>query len=241
MRQLLGVIGLAIGIALVGAPVHAQPIVEVVPPPTTEPPEPIVDLGTVTGGGGTDGVPVTLPLVPVPTGCEAPALPHIVFVGSVVDRDFRSVRFEVERIRSGRLEPFGDGNQIDVRFGLDAQYLDDDSQYLVSAVVDVDLGLLVSRATAPIENFGGDQVIGVSETDVACPKFDDPKRTLHIDGSEIEGGVLEPFLRSRVQIAGAFLLPIGISAGVIFLLATFRLSLVGLYQSIADSTRGRGG
>ncbi len=76
-------------------------------------------------GGGTEGEqpPVTLPLVPVPVGCTAPPLPHIVFVGKVVDRDFRSVRFEIEQIRAGQAAPFASGNEIDVRYGLDAQYL----------------------------------------------------------------------------------------------------------------------
>jgi hypothetical protein len=239
VRRLLGGIGLTIGLTLLGMSVDAQSI-GAAPPPTTEPTAPVDELGTVTGGGGVDSAPAMLPLVPVPTGCEAPALPHIVFVGSVIDRDFRTIRFEIERIRSGRSAPFAAGKEVDVRFGLDAQYLDDDAEYLVSAVVDEDLGLLVSRATPPIENFGGDEVIGVSETDVDCPTFDDPKRTMHLDGTEIEGGVLEPFLRSRVQIVGAFLLPLGLSVGVIFLLATFRLSLAGLYHSIVDSTRGRG-
>ena len=85
------------------------------------------------------------------------------------------------------------GDLIDVRYGLDAQYLDDGESYLVSAVVDPDLGYLVSRATEPTENFGGDEVIGVSETDVDCPKYEDPMRTLHTDGTPIDGGVLDPF------------------------------------------------
>ena len=159
-------------------------------------------------------------------------MPHIVFIGEVVDRDFRTVRYEIESIRSGRSDPFASGDLIDVRYGLDAQYLDDGATYLVSAVVDRDLGILTSRATPPIEHFGGDEVIGVSETDVDCPTFDDPLRTLHPDGTPIEGGVLDPFLGSKVRIAGAFLIPFAVAMGVIFLLATFRLSLAGLYHSV---------
>jgi len=207
-------------------------------PPVTDPPSD--DAGTVTGGDdAVDATPVTLPLVPVPEGCTAPRMPHIVFVGTVAERDYRTVRFEIQKIRSGRSDPFAAGNLIDVRFGLDAQYLDDDTRYLVSAVVDPDLGLLVSRATQPIENFGGDEVIGVSETDVNCPLFEDPMRTLRPDGTPIEGSVLGPFFDARARILGALLIPFAVAVAVIFVLAMFRLSLAALFHSIVNSGQRR--
>lgn len=178
------------------------------------------------------------PLVPVPEGCTAPTAPHVVFVGEVVDRDYRSIRFEIDRIRAGTTEPFGfDDDLIDVRYGLDAQYLDDGETYLVSAVVHPDLGLLTSKVTDPIENFGGDEVIGVSETDVDCPEFDDPMRTLHVDGTSIETSLLQPFFDARVRILGAVLIPVGLAFGAIFALATFRLSLSGLFNAVRPSRR----
>lgn len=197
-----------------------------------------VDIeGEVVGGDSDDAPPETLPLIPVPTGCTAPRLPHIVFIGNVVDRDFRTIRYEIEQIRSGRSAPFADGDLIDVRYGLDAQYLDDDESYLVAGVVDADLGLLVSRVTEPVANFGGDEVIGVSETDVNCPVYEDPMRTLQLDGEPIDGGVLEPFFASKASILSAFLVPFGFAVAAIFLLATFRLSLSGLYRSVVDNGR----
>ncbi|MFW2333345.1 hypothetical protein [Ilumatobacter sp.] len=206
------------------------------PPPDSVP----EDLqGDVTGDDATDGPPPTLPLIPVPTGCTAPRLPHIVFVGEVVERDYRTIRFEIEQIRSGRPDPFALDDRIDVRFGLDAQYLDDGATYLVAAVVDPDLGLLVSRVSEPIENFGGDEVIGVSETDVNCPVYEDPMRTLYLDGTPVEAGVIQPLLDARVRIVTALLLPFAVALGAIFLLATFRLSLSGLYRSVVDSGRRR--
>ncbi len=206
------------------------------PPDDTGVPE--GDTGTVTGGDvGSDTTPVTLPLVPVPIGCEAPTLPHIVFTGTVDDRDYRTIRFEIEQIRSGGGAPFSSGNLIDVRYGLDAQYLDDDEEYLVSAVVDPDLGLLVSRVTEPVENFGGDEVIGVSETDVNCPAYEDPMRTLHTDGTAIDASVLGSFLDAKVRIAGAFVLPFAVALGVIFVLASFRLSVSGVYRNVVSPRR----
>ncbi len=206
------------------------------PPPDSVPEDP---QGDVTGGQTTEGPPPTLPLIPVPTGCTAPRLPHVVFVGEVDDRDYRTIRFEIERVRSGRSDPFALGDRIDVRYGLDAQYLQDGESYLVAAVVDPDLGLLVSRVSEPIENFGGDEVIGVSETDVDCPVYEDPMRTLHPDGTPVDASVIKPFLDARVRIFGAVLLPLVLAFGAIFLLATFRLSVSGLYHSIADSGRRR--
>lgn len=236
----LGVSGC--GVLGLGEVVRAQG-----PPATTVPPSvppssvPVVEQesGVVGGGDGDEQPPVTLPLVPVPVGCDAPALPHVVFVGEVVERDYRTARFEIEQIRAGSPAPFASDNVIDVRYGLDAQYLHEGERYLVSAPVHPDLGLLVSRVTPAVEDFGGDEVIGVSESDVDCPVFEDPARTLHLDGSPVEAGVLEPFFGAKLRILGALLVPLAVAAGVIFLLATVRLSIGGLVTSIGDAGRRR--
>jgi hypothetical protein len=208
------------------------------PPPDSIPLELEAD---VTGGDTTGGPPDTLPLIPVPIGCTAPRMPHIVFVGEVVQRDYRTIRFAIQQIRSGQSAPFALDDRIDVRFGLDAQYLADGESYLVSAVVDPDLGLLASRVSEPIEDFGGDEVIGVSETDVNCPPYEDPMRTLHLDGTPVETSVLQPFFDAKVRIVSALLLPAALALGAIFLLATFRLSLAGLYHSVVGTGRRRFG
>lgn len=142
--------------ALAGAPDDTTP-------DDTNPDEPAPDdtapddeldggTGVVSGGTGTDAPAVTLPVIPVPVGCAAPTLPHIVFTGTVVDRDFRTIRFEIDQVRTGTGAPFALDDRIDVRYGLDVQYLADGEAYLVSAVVDPDLGLLVSHVTDPIEH-----------------------------------------------------------------------------------------
>jgi hypothetical protein len=234
MRRAL-MTGLTTGVVIAATLVVAGPSVDAqdAPPPSSVPDDEEEDLGDVgTVSGVEEAPPATLPLIPVPVGCSAPTMPYIVFIGTVVDRDFRTIRYEVETIRSGRTDPFAADGLIDIRYGLDAQYLDDDTTYLVSAVQDPDLGLLVSRTTEPIEHFGGDEVIGVSETDVNCPVFEDPMRTLHPDGTAVDGGVLDPFFDSKIKILGAFLVPFGLAFGVIFLLSMFRLSLAGMYHSI---------
>ena len=239
-RVLFGLLLAGAGFALAWRADAQQPPDTTAPPPTSVPPEGgATEPESGVTGGGTEGeqTPATLPLVPVPEGCTAPPLPHIVFVGKVVDRDFRSVRFEIEQIRAGQATPFASGNEIDVRYGLDAQYLHDGERYLVSAPVDADLGLLVSRVTPVVENFGGEEVIGVSESDVNCPAYENPLRTLHLDGTPVEASAIKPFFASRVRILGAVAVPIAVAAGVVFLLATFRLSIAGLYRSVVDTGR----
>jgi hypothetical protein len=159
-------------------------------------------------------------------------------VGEVVDRDFRTIRFEIDSVRAGAPAPFAfDGDLIDVRYGLDAQFLEDGTSYLVSAVVHPDLGLLTSRVTDPIENFGGDEVIGVSETDVDCPVFDDPMRTLHLDGTPIDADILAPFFDAKIRLLGAVVVPAALALGAIFVLSMFRLSLSGLYHTLLRPSR----
>lgn len=178
------------------------------------------------------------PLVPVPEGCSAPPGSHVVFIGEVVDRDYRTIRYEIDQVRAGQPAPYNfDDDLIDIRYGLDAQYLDDGESYLVSAIVHPDLGLLTSHVTEPIEHFGGDEVIGVSETDVDCPEFEDPAQTLHVDGTPIDADMLAPFFGAKPRIVFALLVPLGVAAGVIFLLSTFRLSLAGLYHSVVRAVR----
>jgi hypothetical protein len=233
-RSILALAVIAIGVAIPGSAL-AQP-----PPPTTVPPgevPPDQESGVSGGGAGGDQPPVTLPLVPVPEGCTPPPSPHVVFVGRVEERDYRSIRFEIEQIRAGDPAPFATGNVIDIRYGLDAQYLDDGERYLVSALVDPDLGFLVSRVTPLVENFGGDEVIGVSESDVSCPVYDDPMRTLHLDGSPVEAELLQPLFGARIRMLGAVLVPLAVAVGAVFLLATFRLSLSGLYNSLTGARR----
>ncbi len=212
-------------------------------PPSTSVPDDAGDRedgGTTDGGvGGAVAPPLTLPLIPVPDGCEPAPQPYVVFLGTVIDRDFRTIRFAIDQVRSGRTDPFaarggvgGTGDVVDVRFGLDAQYLDDGRQYLVGAMVDPDLGLLVSRIEPAVENFGGDEVIGVSETDVDCPSFDDPGVTVHPDGRPLEGSMLAPLFAAKWRIAVAVATPFAVACAVLFGLSAVRLGINGLLRGI---------
>ena len=233
--------------ALAGLPAGTTRATTPAPPTTSVPDDstpadstpPVPEEGGVVEGGAVDPAgtpPLTLPLIPVPPGCEPAPEAHVVFLGTVVDRDFRTIRFRVDQVRFGRTAPFAamrDGVElIDVRFGLDVQYLDDGRQYLVGAAVDPVLGVLVSRAEPKVENFGGDEVIGVSETDVDCPDFDDPALTLHPDGSSLDGSMLEPLFDAKWKLAAAVATPFGLACAALFALSAFRLGITGALRGV---------
>jgi hypothetical protein len=205
--------------------------------PTSSPVEP-----TTTGSGPADAgapttTPGTLPLVPVPSACTAPPQPEIVFVGKLVERDFRTGRFEIEQVRAGDDEPFSVGGLIDVRYGIDVEYLEIGTEYLVSARRDPVIGLLASKIRPPAPLLGGDDVVGVAESDVECPRLDDPIRTLMPDGSSIDSAVLAPLEEHSTQLVAAILIPIAVAFGIIFVLATLRWGVNGLVRGIGSMVR----
>ena len=144
------------------------------------------------------------------------------FVGTLVERDFRTGRFEIEQVRAGDETPFSVGGLIDVRYGIDVEYLEVGTEYLVSARRDPVIGLLASKIRDPAPLLGGDDVVGVAESDVECPRLDDPIRTLMPDGSSIDSAVLAPLSEHTTQLLGAILIPLAVAFGIIFVLATLR-------------------
>jgi hypothetical protein len=203
-------------------------------PASTTPADPAT---SGSGPGAVTTTPVTLPLVPVPSACTAPPRPELVFVGTLVERDFRTGRFEIEQVRAGDEGPFSVGGLIDVRYGIDVEYLEVGTKYLVSARRDPVLGLLASKIRAPAPLLGGDDVVGVAESDVECPRLDDPIRTLMPDGSSIDSAVLAPLGDHTTQLLGAVLIPIAVAFGIIFVLATLRWGVNGLLRGIGSVVR----
>ena len=166
-------------------------------------------------------------------------MPDVVFVGVLVARDYRTGRYEVVEVRAGDIAPFEVGSLVDVRYGVDAEYLDVGEEYLVSARRDPVLGLLASRVREPLPDFGGDDVIGVAESDVECPVLDDQVRTLRPDGAPVESGVLTPFLTEKSQLLGAFLVPTGIAFAIVFVLAMLRVSVSGVITGVSNAASRR--
>jgi hypothetical protein len=187
----------------------------------------------------TPGAGGSAPLVIVPTGCVTPAPPDIVFIGTLVDRDYRTGRFRIDQVRDGDAARFSVDGLVDVRYGNDVQYLELGDEYLVGAGIHPDLGVLVSQIRAPAPAFGGDEVIGVAESDVPCPVLEDPVRTFLPDGTSVESGVLAPFFEDRPPLAGAFLIPLGVVFAAVFVLAAIRLILNAVVRGVGAMTHRR--
>jgi hypothetical protein len=181
--------------------------------------------------------PARQPLVDVPVGCPVQPLPDVVFVGTVVDSDYRTVRFRIDQMRAGDMSQFATGDRVDVRYGIDAKYLGEGNQYLIGALYDANIQTLRSRVRPAEPTFGGDEIIGATETDLECPDVVDPMRTMHTDGSSIDSGVLSPFFGNRQGLLRSLLLPVVIVCGAVFALAAVRWILTGFGRGVESVTR----
>jgi len=211
-------------------------------PPTTPPPAtPAPAAAPAPTAGGRRW------LVPIPAGCEAPALPDVVFVGTLTatgtpagapqDTINETARFRLDQARAGEIERFTYNGFIDVRFGLDTKDLANGEQYLVGASVDAAAGVLTSTIRLPEPFFGGDDVIAASERDVTCPALVEPVRTIHVDGTPVEAGVAAPFLESKGRLLRAVLLPLVVAFGIIFALAALRWLITGIGKGVGSVVR----
>jgi hypothetical protein len=177
------------------------------------------------------------PLVDVPVGCPIQPLPDVVFVGTAVDSDYRTVRFSIDQVRAGDIGQFASGGLIDVRYGIDAKYLDEGDQYLIGASYDAQIQSLRSRVQPPSPTFGGDEIIRADETERDCPEVVDPMRTLHTDGSSIDSGVLSPLFGNRDGLMRALLVPAAVVCLAVLALAAIRWFLTGFGRSVESLAR----
>lgn len=212
-----------------GASAAPVPPDSTVPPTTTTPGAPPQAKG---------------PLVVVPPGCVVPAPARAVFVGTilVVDDPVKpsTYRFRVDSLLAGTLDGFAVPNPeiaaelVDVRYGDEARFLQVDQQYLVGVAVRAENGLLVStvREAAPL--FGGDAVIGADDSDVDCPRVNDPVRTLTPDGGSVDTGVLTPLRGEGLSLLVAVLTPLGIAFAVLVALVLLKHLFFAVGRSLRD-------
>ena len=177
------------------------------------------------------------PLVDVPVGCPIQPLPDVVFVGTAVDSDYRTVRFRVDQVRAGDIGQFASQGLVDVRYGIDAKYLDDGDQFLIGALYDSTIQSLRSRVKPESQTFGGDEIIGATESELVCKPVADPMRTMHTDGSSIDSGVLSPFFGNRDGLLRSLLVPIAVVCLAVFALAAFRWFLTGIGRGAESIAR----
>lgn len=192
-------------------------------PPVLEVPPPIVD----------SSAPST-PLVVVPAGCNSPAAPVAVFVGTLAAADATTARFAVEQIRAGSLDGYAVNTIVDVRYNDDIRFLHTDQQYLVGAIPDPVLGGLSSKVRVAAPLFGGDAVIGVDDTDLRCPRVEDGVKTLLTDGTDVDTGVLAPLKTAKRSVAKAILKPFGIAFAVLLVLVAIKLLIFAMVRSVRE-------
>jgi len=186
-------------------------------------------------------------LVPIPVGCDVPALPDVVFLGTLVETGTpagapeatanQTARFRLDQARAGDVGRFSYNGFVDVRYGLDAKDLDRGEQYLVGASVDPAAGVLASTIRLPEPFFGGDDVIAASERDVACPAITDPIRTTNVDGTPVDASVAGPLLASKGRLLRALLLPLGVAFAVVLGLAALRWTVTGVGKGVSSVVR----
>lgn len=208
----------AVGVMSWSAPVAAQP-----PPSDPDPP----------AASG------RLPLVEIPVGCPIQPLPDVVFVGTVTASDYRTARLRIDQARAGDITQFAAGELVDVRYGIDTKYLHEGRQYLIAAIYDPGINGLRSRVKPEQEIYGGDEIIGATESDLVCPEVVDPMRTIHVDGSSIDSGLLRPLVDDRQGLFRVLLVPVVLVIGAVFALAAIRWILTGFgrgVESLATSS-----
>lgn len=201
---------------------------------------PFVDEGDETDEvGGTDDVPVLIiesAVTTIPASCITPTPLRSVFVGEVTKIDANFVLYEVTSERFGTVGELVSNGVLTVRYPIDdVKYLEVGEQFLVGAVaapsgIRGDVPVLESKIRVLPDMFGGDAVAAVQR--VSCPDYDDPVRTLQVNGDPVDTGILRPLLRDRAGILRIALLPLGVGLGLLFLLAATRFLITGAIRGM---------
>lgn len=251
MRWLVALVAL-FGVALIGPGLAGA-----VAPPTTPPPaadaatsstvaaETTVPETTLPIADGESGAVVpapvaspSAPLLQIPPGCASPPVASVVFVGRMIARDYRVARFQIEQVRAGTTAGYALGDLIDVRYGTDVEFLDTNEDYLVGAVPQGTDLVLTSKVRAAKPILGGNAVIGLTEKALSCPTIEDPVRTFHVDGSEIDAGMLQGLANDKRGIAMAFLKPVSVVVIVVLALVLIRWLFTAIFASFRRAAAG---
>lgn len=191
----------------------------------------VVSAVVVLFGGATAGAAPDEPaedqerIVPVPAGCTAPDPADVVFVGTATGKDHRDqfIRYRIDQIRAGSARNWAVDGLIDIRYGDDYRFIDEGQQYLVGAGFEPEYGRLSSTVRPPTPLFGGNDVIGLEDAAIECPEFEDPVRTLHIDGTSVDSGVLSLLFEDRRLLAATVFVPTVIAFAALIVLVLVRV------------------
>jgi hypothetical protein len=192
------------------------------------------------GGGGSvidDSLPAIDPATQttLPAGCIAPRAATATFLGELISTDDLLATYRVVQVRGGSLGAYVNSGLISVRYtDRETRFLEPGETYLVGAGASELFTTLESKVRAEKELFGGDAVVGIDESDVPCPRFEDPVITLRPNGDFIDSGIFSLIGKQPTQLLQVFLLPL-------FFVLAFLIGLVifkRLVQSARRSSRG---
>ncbi len=175
-------------------------------------------------------------LIPIPVGCPRPEPAAVAFVGTMVGKDdvTEVVRFRIDQLRAGSAAPWAIDGLIDIRYGDDYRFLVKGDQYLIGAGSDPVYGVLSSTVRPAEPTFGGNDVIGVNDISVSCPRLDDPVRTVNLDGTSIDSGVLSLLSDDRRLLLATVAVPAALVFAALLalvVLKTFgRLAVSGVWH-----------
>ena len=178
------------------------------------------------------------PLILSPPGCVVPAPALAIFRGRVINIDDppTTAQFRVLAMLAGTLEGHASINRVLVVYGQEASFLKIGVEYIVGVRLDLDTGRLVSKILRPAPLFGGDAVIGVNDTDLECPRTEDPISTLLSDGTSVDSGVLTPLRDSGSSLVRAIVQPLAIALAVLIALVLVKNLLMSMGRSLREST-----
>ncbi len=210
--------------ATVPPPAPADDATAAVPPDEGGTPAPPPPATTIPGTGTSDG---TTHLVVIPDGCPVPEAAALAFVGTAVGKDdiAQVVRFDIDQLRAGSTADWAVDGVVDVRFGDDYRFLDVGQQYLVGAGFDPEYGALSSSVRPPEPDFGGNDVVGVDDRSIDCPAVDDPVRTLMVDGTDVDSGVMSLLFDDRRVLLATLAVPAAIAFAALVVLVLLRTAI----------------
>jgi len=187
------------------------------------------------GGGGSvidDSLPTIDPATQttLPAGCIAPRAATATFLGELISTDDLLATYRVVQVRGGSLGAYANSGLISVRYAnRETRFLQPGETYLVGAGASELFTTLESKVRAEKELFGGDAVVGIDESDVPCPKFEDPVITLRPNGDFIDSGIFSLFAKQPTQLLQVFLLPL-------FFVLVFLIGLV-IFKRLVQAAR----
>jgi len=167
----------------------------------------------------------------LPAGCIAPRAATATFLGELISTDDLLATYRVVQVRGGSLGAYASSGLVSVRYAdRETLFLEPGKIYLVGAGASELFTTLESKVRAEKELFGGDAVVGIDESDVPCPKFEDPIVTLLPNGDFIDSGVLSLIAKQPMQLVQVVLLPL-------FFVLVFLIGLVIIKRLIQAARR----